>query len=214
MKDVNNPIKVMIVDDHAMVRTGLTAFLKIFDDMDLVGEASGGQEAVELCSQLEPDVVLMDMVMPEMDGPTTTKAILKLCPNLHIIALTSFRDQDLVQRALEAGATSYLLKDVTADELAEAIRLANAGRSTLAPEAAQSLLDAATHPRKVGLDLTEREQQVLALLVKGLNNGEIAKRMTISQSTVRFHVSNILSKLGAHSRTEAAALAIKYNLVT
>ena len=209
----NNPIKVMIIDDRAMVRTGLTAFLKIFDDMDLVGEASGGQEALELFPELEPDVVLMDMVMPEMDGPTTTKALKKRFPNVRIIALTSFREQNLIQRALEAGATSYLLKDVTADELAEAIRLANAGRSTLAPEAAQALLDAATHPRHIGLDLTEREQQVLPLLVKGLNNGEIAKKMMISQSTVRFHVSNILSKLGAHSRTEAAALAIKYNQV-
>ncbi|HRV92443.1 MAG TPA: response regulator transcription factor [Anaerolineae bacterium] len=214
VSDTLKVIKVIIVDDHAMVRTGLTAFLKIFDDMELIGEASSGSEAIELCVELEPDVVLMDMVMPEMDGPTAIKAILKRFPHIHIIALTSFREQDLVQRALEAGATSYLLKDVSADELADAIRLAAAGRSTLAPEAAQVLLHAATHPRNVGLDLTDRERQVLPLLVKGLNNGEIARKMMISQSTVRFHVSNILSKLGAHSRTEAAALAIKYNLVS
>lgn len=209
----NDALKVMIVDDHAMVRAGLSAFLTIFDDMKLVGEASGGAEAIELCGALHPDVILMDMVMPEIDGATATRTIRQKYPDTQIVALTSFREEDLVQRALSAGAISYLLKDVSADELAEAIRSAHAGRSTLAPEATKALLHAATHPRRIGQDLTQREQQVLPFLVKGLNNNQIAKKLMISQSTVRFHISNILSKLGAHSRTEAAALAIKYDLV-
>jgi len=207
------PIRVMIVDDHAVVRSGLAAFLLAYDDLELIGEAEGGEEAVRLCDRLKPDVVLMDLVMPGMDGATATRAIRQRCPQVQVIALTSFREEELVQGVLQAGAISYLLKNVSADELAHAIRSAYAGHPTLAPEAAEALIHAAGQPPKLGFDLTEREREVLVLLVEGLNNLEIAKRLVISRSTVRFHVSNILSKLGASNRAEAVGLAVHHKLV-
>lgn len=207
------PIRVMIVDDHAVVRSGLATFLMVYDDMELVGEAADGEEAVRLAGQIQPDVMLMDLMMPGVDGATATQLIRKQHPHIQVIALTSFREEDLVQKALQAGAISYLLKDVSAGELAEAIRLAHAGRATFAPEAAQALLHAATHPLKLGHDLTDREREVLPLMVEGLNNSQIAERLVVSRSTVRFHVSNILSKLNATSRAEAVALAVRNKLV-
>jgi NarL family two-component system response regulator LiaR len=210
----SNPIRVMLVDDHAVVRSGLAAFLFAFDDLELVAEAGGGREAVRLCEQLQPDVVLMDLVMPEMDGAAATRAIRERWPHIQIVALTSFKEKDLVQGVLEAGAIGYMLKNISADELADAIRAAHAGRPTLAPEAAQALIQAAREPRTLGFDLTEREREVLALMVEGLNNPDIAERLIVSRSTVKFHVSNVLSKLGAASRTEAVSLALKHNLVT
>lgn len=207
------PIKVMIVDDHTVVRRGLKFFLLAFDDMELVGEADNGEAAVELCGQLQPDVILMDMKMPGMDGAAATRKIIERHPHVQIIALTSFKDEALVQGALLAGAVSYLLKDVTDDELAEAIRSAYAGRATLAPEIARALVRAAAQPPALGSDLTDRERQVLALMVEGLNNVEIAKRLVISRSTARYHVSNILSKLGVTNRVEATALAIQNKLI-
>lgn len=209
-------IRVMLVDDHAVVRSGLAAFMMVFEDLELVGEANSGAEAVRLCEQLEPDVVLMDLVMPGMDGATATRAIRERCPSAQIIALTSFKEQELVQGALEAGAIGYLLKNVSADELADAIRAAYAGKPTLAPEATQVLIRASravTEPPKLGFDLTEREHEVLELLVEGMTNPEIAERLVVSRSTVKFHVSSILSKLGVSSRTEAVALAIQEKLV-
>lgn len=206
-------IRVLIVDDHKMVRKGLRTFLTAFPDLEMVGEAGSGEEAVRVCGQLRPDVVLMDLVMPGMDGAAATEAIRANCPDIKVIALTSFPEEDLVQRALKAGAISYLLKNVEAEELANAIRAAYAGRSTLAPEAAQALIHAATRPPEIGHDLTTREREVLALMIEGLNNGEIAARLTLSDSTVKFHVSNILSKLGAESRTEAVAIALQHNVV-
>lgn len=211
MTDVNR-IRVMIVDDHAVVRSGLAAFLLAYDDLELVGEAASGAEAVRMCPKVAPDVVLMDLVMPEMDGATTTRAIRQVCPQVQVIALTSFKEQNLVQAALQAGAIGYLLKNVSGDELASAIRAAKAGRPTLAPEAAQVLIHAATQPAP-GHDLTDREREVLALMVKGLDNSEIAERLVVSRSTVKFHVSSILSKLGAASRTEAVALAVRQRVV-
>lgn len=208
------PIRVLIADDHTVVRSGLSALLSIFDDLELVGEARTGREAVELVERLQPDVVLMDMVMPEMDGAQATAHIREHYPHVQVVVLTSFREDELVQKALTAGAIGYLLKDATADELADAIRNAVAGRATLAPEATQALIRQTlqgTH--RLGDDLTEREREVLALMVEGLNNNEIAKRLVVSRSTVKFHVSNILSKLGASTRTEAVAIALQHGLV-
>jgi len=206
-------IRVMVVDDHTMVRRGLATFLKVFDDLELAGEAASGQAAVQLCAQLQPDVVLMDMVMPDMDGATATRLIRKQSPLIQVIALTSFKEEILVQSALQAGAIGYLLKDVSVDELAQAIRAAHAGRTTLSPEAAQALVHAASQPPAPGSDLTERERAVLALMVEGLNNTQIAARLTVSPSTVKSHVSNILSKLAVASRTEAVTLALRNRLV-
>jgi NarL family two-component system response regulator LiaR len=207
------PIQVMVVDDHGVVRSGLRFFLLGFEDMVLVGEAANGQEALQLCAENPPDIILMDMVMPGMDGVTTTQLIRDRHPQVQVIALTSFPDEDLVQRALQAGAISYLLKNVPAEELAEAIRAAAAGHSTLAPEATQALINAANRPVRWGQNLTHREQEVLALLTKGLNNNQIAEKLVISRATARFHVSNILAKLGANNRAEAVAIAVKHKLV-
>lgn len=209
-------IRVMLVDDHAVVRSGLRAFLMVFDDLELVGEAGSGREAVRLCEQVKPDVVLMDLVMPEMDGATATRTIRECCPEVQVIALTSFKEQELVEGALEAGAIGYLLKDVSAEKLADAIRSARVGRPTLAPEATQALVEASrisnTSPQQL-YNLTQREQEVLELMVEGLSNPAIAERLVISRSTVKFHVSSILAKLGVSSRTEAVALALQQKLV-
>jgi NarL family two-component system response regulator LiaR len=211
---ISSPIRVMIVDDHGMVRRGLVAYLKNITDLELVGEARDGQEAVQMCEQLQPDVILMDLIMPEMSGAAATRIIHKQWPQVQVIALTSFQEKELVQEALQAGAISYLLKNVSGDDLAEAIRAAYAGRPTLAPEAVQALIQPAELEFALGSDLTRRERQVLALLVKGLNNPEIGERLSISRSTVKVHVSNILSKLGVSNRGEATALAIRHKLVT
>jgi two-component system, NarL family, response regulator LiaR len=208
------PIRIMLVDDHAMVRRGLATFLLVFDDFKLVGEAESGEAAIPLCAKVLPDVVLMDMVMPGMGGEAATRAIRKKHPQVQVIVLTSFKEGALIKNALEAGAIGYLLKDVSADELARAIRAAHAGRATLSPDVAQVIVQDASQPPAPGLDLTERERVVLALMVEGLNNTQIAGRLTVSPSTVKSHVSNILSKLGVSSRTEAVTLALRHGLVT
>jgi len=206
-------IRVLIVDDHEMVRSGLAAFLMVHPDLEMIGEADSGDEAIKFCAQTCPDVVLMDMVMPGVDGPTATRQIRKLCPRTQVIALTSFKERELVQAALDAGALGFLYKNVSAGDLAKAIRAAHAGQPTMAPEALQALIHAQGQRPAPGRDLTEREREVLALMVKGLNNLEIADRLVVSRSTVKVHVSNILAKLGVASRTEAVALAVEHKLV-
>jgi NarL family two-component system response regulator LiaR len=210
----SQPIRVMLVDDHMMVRRGLATFLKVFDDLQLVGEAENGAAAIQLCGEVLPDVVLMDMFMPDMDGATATRVIRQQFPQVQVIALTSFKEGELIKKALEAGAIAYLLKDVSADDLVRAIRAAHAGRATLSPEAAQALVETANQPPMKGLDLTEREREVLALMVEGLNNTQIAGRLTVSPSTIKSHVSNVLSKLGVASRTEAVTLALRNRIVS
>jgi NarL family two-component system response regulator LiaR len=209
-----NPIRVMIVDDHDMVRRGLAAFLKVKADLELVGEAEDGREALHLCEQVQPDVILMDLLMPEMDGTAATRVIRERWPHVQIIALTSFQEKKLVQGALQAGAISYLLKNVSVDDLAAAIRAACAGRSTLAPEAVQALIEPDSRASELGRDLTPREREVLALMIEGLSNPDIAGRLSVSRSTAKAHVSSILSKLGVSNRAEAIALALQHNLST
>jgi NarL family two-component system response regulator LiaR len=211
--NTTQPIRVMLVDDHAMVRKGLIAFLKNVPELELVGEACNGREAIEFCEQRQPDVILMDLVMPELGGVAATRTIHQRWPRVQVIALTSFQEKELVQDALQAGAIGYLLKNVSGEELAEAIRQAHGGRPTLAPEAVQALIKPPSEAESMAADLTRREMEVLALLVKGMSNPEIAERLVISRSTVKVHISSILSKLGVASRAEAISLAIQNKLV-
>jgi NarL family two-component system response regulator LiaR len=204
----------MLVDDHLLMRDGLKLLLSTFDDIEVVGLAEDGEQAVTLCGQLQPDVILMDLVMPNMDGPTATKRICAAYPQVQVIALTSFVEEELVQRAIQAGAQGYLLKNVSASQLKRAIQDAHRGQPTLDPAATQALVHAAHQPPPLGRDLTERERDVLALLVEGKPNKEIAAALTLSPATVRVYVSNILTKLGANNRTEAVALALQHKLIT
>ncbi|HSR33534.1 MAG TPA: response regulator transcription factor [Anaerolineae bacterium] len=207
-------IRVMLVDDHNVVRSGLATFLRAYDDLKLVGQAGNGMEAVNLCHRSKPDVILMDLMMPEMDGIAATRAILDDYPDVKIIAMTSFEEEELVHGVLAAGAISYLLKNVTSDELAAAIRAASLGKSTLSPEAARALIQATRPAEQPLYDLTEREKEVLNLVVQGQSNQQIADALVITVATVKAHVSSILSKLQVSSRAEAIAYAIKHKLVT
>lgn len=211
-KTPSDSIRVVIVDDHLMVRRGLATFLKVYKNFELVGEADSGESAIQLCAKLQPDVVLMDMVMQSMDGAAATRLIRKQCPSTQIIALTSFKDDILVKSALQAGAISYLLKGVSASELAQAIRAAHAGRPTISAEATEALIHAASQEVVPAPNLTEREHEVLLLMVEGLNNTQIAGRLIVRPSTVKSHVSSILAKLGVASRSEAVALAVRNKL--
>ena len=207
----NELIRVMIVDDHGMVRRGLAAYLEGEPDITVVAEAQDGEEAILTCEKVQPDVILMDLIMPELGGVAAIRIIHKSSPEIRIIALTSFQEKELVQEALKAGAISYLLKNVTGQELAEAIRDSIAGRSMLAKEALAALIQDGEE-EQIGKDLTSREREVLGLLCKGMTNPEIANQLSISRSTVKAHVSNILAKLGVANRSEAIALAIEKKL--
>jgi DNA-binding NarL/FixJ family response regulator len=208
------PIQVVIVDDHELVRGGLETILGLFADIELVGEADSGAAAVALCSEKQPDVVLMDLVLPGgMDGAEATRELLRLCPTVKVLALTSFSDPELIQRVLRAGALGCLLKNISGQELAAAIRRAHEGVSTLAPEAADALVHAMASPAETRTALTRRELEVLELIVEGLTNTEIADRLVVSLSTVKTHVSSIIAKLGASTRTEAATIAVREHIV-
>jgi two-component system, NarL family, response regulator LiaR len=207
-----NKIRIMIVDDHSVVRSGLSAFLDVVPDLELVGEAENGEQALARAALLSPDVILMDLMMPVMDGITAIRQIKAQLPSIQLIALTSFQEDELVQNALKAGAIGYLMKNVSARELAEAIRAAVRGKMTLSPEAAQALFHA-TQNAMPATDLTEREREVLKLMVDGLNNAEIAERLVISLSTVKYHISNLFMKLGVDNRVAAVTMAIQKKLV-
>ncbi|NMC54723.1 MAG: response regulator transcription factor [Chloroflexi bacterium] len=213
MKSETNAIKVLIVDDHAVVRKGLRSFLQAYDDLQLVGEASDGDEAVQFCEKLQPDVILMDLMMPRMDGETATTIIRQRFPQVQIIALTSFKGDRLVQKLLNAGAIGYLLKNISADELAQSIRAAHSGQPTLSPEATKALINSATQPRLPDLNLTAREMEVLKLMANGFSNPQIAEKLSISRSTVKFHVSSILAKMNLNTRTEVVSFALHNHLV-
>jgi len=206
-------IQVLVVDDHPIVRDGLRNLFLVFDDLEMIGEAENGKEALDFCMLTPPDVVLMDILMPGMDGIQATRAIREQHPRVKIIILTSYPEDDLVKKSLEAGAIGYVLKNSPIDELANAIRSAFAGHTTLAPEATNALVQAKSSPPKPGEDLSPRELEVLGLLAQGLSNDEIAEHLMISPATARHHVSACIQKLGATNRTQAATLAIKNNLV-
>ena len=206
-------IRVLAVDDHELLRDGIRLSLLKYEDIELVGEARNGEEALHKCGQLEPDVVLMDMQMPRMDGIAATLAIKESFPEIQVLVLTSFVEKDMVQGAVQAGAVGYLTKGASKVEIAEAIRDAYAGQTTLSPEATQALIQATKTPDRVGSDLTKRQREVLKQMVAGMNNNEIGEKLYLSSSTVSYHVSEILSKLGASNRAEAAALAVQYQLV-
>lgn len=210
----NAPIRVLVVDDHKVVRKGLHTFISVHDDLEFVGEAGNGEEAIEQCGAVNPDVILMDMKMPVMDGPTAIEHIRKSFPAVQIVALTSFDDEGLAQRALEAGAIGYLFKDVDENDLMAAIRFASQGRGVVAPAAMQALIARSLNvDHEYAVDLTDREQATLELIARGLTNPQIADELTISISTVNFHVHNVLDKLGAKTRTEAVVIASREGLI-
>jgi NarL family two-component system response regulator LiaR len=208
-----DPIQILIVDDHPLVRSGLRMFLLAFDDLILSGEAANGFEAVALAAQLTPDVILMDLIMPTMDGIRATCEIHKKYPNIKVIALTSFSDPTLIREAIDAGFSGYLFKNATANELANAIRAVHAGNTIFSPEVAQELAKNPAPSETFYVQLTSREKEVLTLMTLGKGNTELSEELTLSVSTVKFHVSNILSKLNAKSRSEAISIALTNHLV-
>ena len=211
-------IKVLLVNDHAVVRQGLRAFLELQDDMIIAGEAANGLEAIEQAQQVQPDIVLLDLMMPKMGGVEATPQIIAVSPSARVIILTDFGEDDQVIPAIRAGAQGYLLKDIPPQELVQAVREAHQGKAQLHPDVAKKLMLAVAAPPAAPPspepDLTERELEVLRLIAQGLNNHEIAQRLTISEKTVKTHVSNILGKLHVDDRTQAAIYALKKGLGT
>ena len=205
-------IRVFIVDDHPMIRAGLAAMIDAESDLERVGEAANGQDAVRLIPQAAPHVVLMDLVMPQMDGIAAIAVLHRQMPSTKFVVLTSLADPLEVQRAIAAGAGGYLLKTASSQELVAMIRTAFAGRRVLSADAADALI-AASQRHRPGADLTQREREILALMTRGLNNQEIAAELGVAMSTVKFHITNILSKLHVDNRTEAVLSALKHKLV-
>lgn len=212
--NVQTPIEIVIVDDHAMLRKGLAVFLMSYPDLQLVGEASNGKEALTLCAERLPAVVLMDLLMPIMDGITATRLIHESFPDIKIIALTSFGEEGLIKGVIEAGAISYLFKKISADDLAKAIRAAHQGIATYAPEVTDILVQSLQKPKPLFESLTPREHEVMVLMVKGMGNNEIAEQLMIELSTAKSHVGSVLSKLGVTSRNEVIAMVLeeRFNL--
>ena len=203
----------MVVDDHELVRSGVEMALELHPDIELVAQAATGEAAVAQCEAARPDVVLMDLVLPGIDGAQATAEVLRRVPTARVLALTTFSDPDLIERAVKAGATGYVLKNVSSSELAKAIRQTHAGIPTLAPEVAEVLMQALTAPVPPPTLLTDREREVLALIAEGLTNAEIAERLVLALSTVKTHVSSILTKLGASGRAEVVAIALRDHLI-
>lgn len=208
-------IKVLFVDDHEMVRIGVAAYLSSQSDIEVVGEADNGRQAVSMALELRPDIILMDLVMPEMDGIEATRLIMEKWPAAKIIIVTSFLDDEKVYPALEAGATSYMLKTSKASEIAKAVRATYQGQSVLEPEVTRKMMEKLRHPKSEQLheQLTNREMEVLLLMAKGKTNQEIADELFIALKTTKVHVSNILSKLEVQDRTQAVIYAFKHALV-
>ncbi len=211
------PISVFLVDDHKVVRHGVRSYLMTLSDIDVIGEAGSGEEAISGIADLVPDIVLMDLIMPGMDGVEATRRVKQVSPRTQVIVLTSYHDDEHIFPAIRAGALSYLLKDLEPDELAEAIRRAYRGDAMLHPSVATRLVEAARNPRSEGLnpftELTDREMEILRLVADGKSNADIAEQLVISQKTVKSHVSNILSKLQLADRTQAAAYAWRQGVV-
>jgi NarL family two-component system response regulator LiaR len=211
--DTASKIKVLIVDDHEMVRRGLSVMLKAFEEFEVVGETGDARLALTLCGVLGPDVVLMDLLMPIINGIEATRLIRDKFPNIKVVVLTSSVDKELIDAALEAGAVSYLLKTGTIDDVVNSLYNAYHGKPTLSPEALNILISNVRHPQVLGEDLTHREREVLALMAEGLKNSQIAERLSISNSTAKNHIMNIFAKLRTRNRTETIALALQHKLL-
>jgi two-component system, NarL family, response regulator LiaR len=205
-------IKVLIVDDHPLVRKGINILLGVYDDIEVVGEAENGREAIEICEKYNPDIVLMDLIMPEINGIEATRKILENWPSIKVIILTSYIDKKLIEDSLKAGAMGYILKNISGNKMVETIRDANKGKSTLSSEASDFLISNLKNPAVPNYQLTGQEKNILSDLVQGMSNKKIAQKQVLSLSTVKFHVSNIISKLGVSNRSEAISIALKNRL--
>ena len=214
MKQKKQSIRILLADDHSITRNGLKTILSLYDDIVLVGEANNGKDAIKICKKTNPDIILMDLDMPILDGVSATGIIRNECPGVKVIALTSFTDKKLVNNAIKAGVSSYIVKNISPYELINTIRSTFLGKIILSPEATEAIVEEVKDPYEKNFNLTTQELKVLEFLVKGCSNKEIAQKLFISNHTVKFHVASILNKLGAGTRTEAAYIATQQNLLS